>query len=67
MYVQITVSSTLTTMSELTGKVNGGKKKQSTEDPPAVRHGEIHRNKQAGNKENTGNKERAKNPGQSST
>ena len=54
-------------MSEITGKVNGGKKTRSTEDLPTDRHDEIHGNKQAGEVENNGNKERAKNPDLSST
>ena len=54
-------------MSEITGEVNGGKKKRSTEDLPADRHDEIHGNKQAGVGGNNGNKERAKNPDPSST
>ena len=48
-------------MSEITGKVNGGRGKGSTEDPPVNRHDDIHEKKQAGVEENNGNKERAKN------
>ena len=52
-------------MSGKTGTVNGGTKKRNTETPPAARHDEIQEKKRAGNKENHGDEEGAKNPGQS--